>query len=254
MLAYKGAIFLWFLGGIIDATVMCLLWHAVYTFSPESVIGGFTYPQMMMYVLLIAVVNEVIYSDTISTIDQDVRHGLIGMRLMKPINYRAQLGFSSFGNCLARMAVIGVPMVTAAALVSVFGFGFTGIEWYNVLLFIPAVLIAALMNDTLGFLFGQLAFRTQAMFGVNSIMSVVVGFLSGQFVPITLFPQWAQTALSFTPFPTILSFPVRLFMGVLPWQEVLLGFGISILWLIVLNVLGELLYKGSVRHVVVFGG
>ena len=57
-----------------------------------------------------------------------------------------------------------------------------------------------------------------------------------------------------TPFPFMTSMPVRLFLGVMTWTEVLTGFAVAIAWIVVLDVLGWLFYKTSVRKVVVFGG
>ncbi|MDE7464488.1 MAG: ABC-2 family transporter protein [Clostridiales bacterium] len=209
---------------------------------------------MLMYVLLSTIVNEIAFSETMSEITYEVHHGTIGMRLMKPINYRAQLGFSQFGIFVARALIVGLPMTVISSLILVFGFGLGGIYWYNILLFIPAVFFSMLLEDAIAFLFGQLAFRTQAMFGVHSMSNVVIGFLSGAFVPLALFPTWAQTVLSYTPFPSIMSFPVRLFLGQLGWADVAIGFGIAAAWIVLLNVIGLLLYKTSVRKVVVFGG
>lgn len=254
MLAYRGAILLWFIGAMISAVLMGLVWWAIYSFSPESVIAGYTFPQMLMYVILSAVVGEAIYTDTLGEISDDVRNGLIGMRLMKPINYRVQLGFSAMGSFLSRILIIGIPVITVGTIIVVFGFGLEGIQWYNILLFLPACVLSAIMFDTFGFLFGQLAFRTQAMFGVSSMSQIIMSFLSGGIVPIALFPVWAQTALAYTPFPTLVSLPVRIFLGQVGWLEMLIAFAVSIAWIVVLNVLAHFAYKSSVKHVVVFGG
>lgn len=253
-IAYRGSIALWLLGGVIDAVLMGLLWWAIFSFSPDPVIGGYTFPQMLMYVFLAAVVGEITYSQTMGEITDDVHYGLIGMRLMKPISYRAQLAFSTLGSFIARFVIIGVPMITVGTLTMVFGFGLGGIEWYNIILFIPACILSMLTIDAIEFLFGQLAFRTHAMFGVSSMSSIIRAFLSGALVPLSLFPVWAQTLLAYTPFPTIMTLPVRLFLGQLGWTELAISFGIAVAWIIALNVIGHFLYKTSVRKVVVFGG
>ena len=254
VLAYRGMLLLWFIGALVSAVLMGLVWWAIYSFSPQSVIAGYAFPQMLMYVILSAVVGEVIYTETMGSITDDVRWGLIGMRLMKPINYRVQLGFSAVGNFFAKTILIGIPVIAAGTLIVVFGVGLGGIQWYNILLFLPACFLSALMFDAFGFLFGQLAFRTQAMFGVASMSQIVISFLSGGVVPISLFPAWAQTALTYTPFPTLVSLPVRIFLGQVGWSEMLITFAISIAWIVGLNVLAHFAYKSSVKHVVVFGG
>ena len=254
VLAYRGAILLWFIGAMISAVLMGLVWWAIYSFSDDPAIGGYLFPQMLLYVILSAVVGEATYTQTMGEITDDVHYGLIGMRLMKPINYRVQLGFSAMGAFLARIIIIGIPVLTVGTITIVFGFGLTGIQWYNILLFVPACVLSALMFDAFDFLFGQLAFRTQAMFGVSSMSHIILSFLSGGIVPIALFPAWAQTALYYTPFPTLVSFPVRIFLGQVGWMEMLIGFAISVGWVIVLNVLAHFAYRAAVKHVVVFGG
>lgn len=253
-IAYRGQVLLWVFGSIVNAVLMGLVWWAVYKFSDGDVIGGYTFPQMLLYVVLSAVVGELTFSETMGLIGDDVRDGLIGIRLMKPVSYRAQLAFTSLGTFIARFVIVCVPITFVGTLIAVYAFGFTGLVWYNVLLFVPSCLLAAMLSDAVSFLFGQLAFRTQAMFGIHSMSQVIMNFLSGAIVPLSLFPAWAQTALAYTPFPSIASLPVRLFLGDMAIAEVAVSFAVTLGWIIVLNVLGQLAFKSSVRKVVVFGG
>lgn len=262
--AYRAQIALWFLGSVINAVILGLLWWAIYSahatgdataFSDDNVIGGFNFSQMLMYVILSSIVAELAFASmSMGEITDDVRYGNIGMRLIKPISYRAQLGFMSVGSFTARLLIVGAPLTLIGTLVIVFGFGLQGITWYNVLLFVPFAFLSLLIRDAIEFLFGQLAFYTQAMFGIFSITEVVTGFLAGAMVPLSLFPSWAQTVLSYTPFPSMISLPVRIFMGMLSFEEMLVAFAVSVAWIIGLNIIGALLYKTSVRKVVVFGG
>ena len=253
-IAYRGMLVLWFVGAMVSAVLMGLVWWAIYSFSPESTIAGYAFPQMLMYVIVSAVVGEVTYTGTMGSITDDVRAGLIGMRLMKPINYRVQLAFTAMGEFLSRLIIIGIPVLAVGTLTVVFGFGLTGIKWYNILLFLFACVLSSLAFDAIDFLFGQLAFRTQAMFGVSSMSNIITSFLAGGIVPISLFPAWAQTALSYTPFPTLVSLPVRIFLGQVGWTEMLIAFAVSLAWIVGINLIAHFAYKSSVKHVVVFGG
>ena len=254
LIAYRGAVLLWTIGSIISATLMGLLWWAIFSFSENGIVGGFTYPQMLLYVILSTVVGQVASSSSMGTIVDDVRDGQIGMRLMKPISYRLQLCFSSIGESIGRMLIVGLPAIIIGTLIAVFGFGLTGLKWYNIILFFPACFLALLINEAYDFLFGQLAFRTQAMFGVSWVSGAIKSFLSGGMIPLTVFPTWAQRILGFTPFPFMVSMSVRIFLGVMSWTEMLTSFAIAIAWIVALNIIGALMYKTSVRKVVVFGG
>ncbi len=252
--AYRGSVFLWLLGGLLTAVMSGLLWWAVFSFGGSDAIGGFSYPQMLLYTVLSAVCAEVIYCGTADEIARDVRNGMIGMRLSKPISYQGMQAASAVGNFSGKLVIVGIPMMTIGTLVAVFGFGLDGIQWYNVLLFIPTLFLGMMLNNALGFMFGQIAFKTQAMWGVLSMTDLFISFLSGAVVPLSLFPSWAQNILAYTPFPSVMSLPVRLFLGMNSWEQTLIGLCSSVFWIVVLNVLGALWYKRSVRHVVVFGG
>ncbi len=254
LLAYRGNVLLWFAGSLLSAVLMGLLWWAIYSFSDGGIVGGFTYPQMLLYVILSAAMYEITMSNSMGEIVDDIHDGQIGMRLMKPISYRLQLLFTSFGVYIGKFFIFGIPTVLVGTLIAVYGFGLSGILWYNVLLFVPALTLAFLVNEAYDFLFGQLAFRTQAMFGVSSMSETISGFLSGRMIPLSVFPQWAQKVLSFTPFPFMMSMPIRLYLGVVALPEVFLSFAIAIAWIVVINVLGKLSFMSSVRKVVVFGG
>ena len=52
----------------------------------------------------------------------------------------------------------------------------------------------------------------------------------------------------------MMSMPVRLYLGVMSTNDVLISFAVAIAWLIGINIIGQLCYKTSVRKVVVFGG
>lgn len=253
-IAYRGMVVLFIIGGIIETVLMGLLWWSIFNYSPEPEIGGLKFPQMLMYVILSSMISEWIYSNTFGSITDDVRDGMIGMRLIKPVNYRAQLCFTTIGNFLGKTVLFALPLLTAGTLIAVFGFGLEGIEWYNILLFLPAVFFAMLLEDTIAFIFGQLTFKTQMPFGLNMMKNILVGFLSGAFVPLALFPEWAQAVLAYTPFPSVTSTPVLIFLGRISGLEILKAFGIAAAWIAILNIIAGLWYKASVRRVVVFGG
>lgn len=253
-LAYRGYIFLWVIGAVVICVVNALLWYAIYRYSPEPVIGGFTYEQMLIYLIMNLVVGDVLYTETMSMISDDIIDGVIGMRLMKPINYRAQLGFTAIGAFVARIVIIGIPTMIIGLLVTIFGFGLACPQWWQILLYFVAAFLSLLILDALHFIFGQLAFKTQAIFGISMIMGTIINFLSGTVIPLSIYPEWAQAILEWTPFPALASTPVLIFMGQLGGMELFKQFMISIVWAVILNVLAFLSFRRSVRHVVVFGG
>jgi ABC-2 type transport system permease protein len=87
--------------------------------------------------------------------------------------------------------------------------------------------------------------------GVFAVWGVVGGVLSGLVIPLAWFPEWARTALAFTPAPSLFQTPIDVFLergepvgalaGQAFWAVLLLGVGRVVL------------HRGS-RRLVVQGG
>lgn len=252
-LAWKFVIMGWLFGGLMNALIMGLLWFAIYSFSPNPIIGGYTYAQMLLYVIAITLIGELTYTDTYDSMVYDIKEGLIGIRLLKPIDYRTQNAFYAAGSFCIRL-VITVPLMIAGILVCVFNLGMTPPPFWYYFLIIPAAFLSLLICDSLHFLFGMITFKTQAGFGLSMIMSSILSFLSGGIIALSIFPEWAQTILYYTPFPYLVSFPANLVLGTVSTNEILIQFVLQIGWCVALYALCLLLFKLCVRHVVVFGG
>lgn len=253
-LTYRAEVLIWFLSGAISSIIMALLWYAIYQFSPESAIAGFSYPQMLMYLICVACINELMYSETYSTVVDDIQEGMIGIQLMKPVNYRTRLIFGALGSFCSRFLLTTLVSLIAGTLIAVYAFGAPPPVWWHALLLLPSIYLSLMLFDAIDFLLSLLSFKTQSAFGISQIKDAVLAFLTGAVIPLALFPSWAQSILAFTPFPYMTSMPVLMFMGQYSGIEILQNFAISMAWVIALNALCYIMYKVTVKHVVVFGG
>ncbi len=90
--------------------------------------------------------------------------------------------------------------------------------------------------------------------GINAVLSFLISFFSGNLLPLTLFPDSWQRLISCLPFSQILDTPIRLYTGqyaltVLP--QLLL---MQIMWIAVFVIVGRLLWRGTLRRIIVQGG
>ena len=96
--AYKFSALGWLLGDIISLLILFFLWQAIYKNSPNDVINGMTFKEMIAYLIYARVATSLVFS-TISfwIIGDDIYEGNIAISLIRPINYRYRLLASSFG-------------------------------------------------------------------------------------------------------------------------------------------------------------
>lgn len=261
-LAYKFSMFTWLFVSALEVACIFFLWIGVYKSSPngaDSVINGFTFKEMLVYVTFINVFNFVSLSgDTMYFIAEDIKKGTIAMSFVKPISYRLRFTFTNLGSAYMKIFMLGLPCFTIAYVVfALLGYIVITSWWIlplHVLLFLFAQLFAILLFDSIDYIFGVLCFYTTAAWGMNQMKYVVISFLSGSLIPLTFFPEVVGKILNYSPFAGISQNPVFILMLKMDWTEALINLAISFAWLVVLELLGKLLFHVASKKVTVQGG
>ena len=261
-MAYRFNILIW--AGITVCEVACLvfLWLAVYRSSVggmDAEIHGFTCREMISYVVLTTVFGFVTFNnDTMWNINTDIMKGTIGNYLIKPISYRGKFAATSFGNLLTMTLLFGLPFYTAA-LVSLRSLGFLPdlafpAFFAHLGLFLLAGLCASLLNDAIAYIFGVLCFYTTSAWGLNSLKTTVISFLSGTLLPLAFFPAGLREILSWMPFAGMSQNPVLILMMKYDLAQSLRCVALSAAWIVALELFARLLFSHAIRKVTVQGG
>ena len=262
IMAYRFNILMWVIVTIFEVACLVFLWLAVYSSSEggiDSIINGFTYKEMIVYVVLTTIFGFVTFSsETLWTINNDIKQGTIGNYVIKPISYRGKFVASNLGAFATFACLFGIPLYAIA--ISVFaGIGFlpisSGWDFVGHLgLFVIAGVLACLLNDAIGYIFGVLCFYTSSGWGLNSLKTTIVSFLSGALLPLSFFPPIFRDIVSYMPFAGMSQNPILILMMKYDYLQSLQVIGISIAWLILLEVLAKLLFNHAIKKVTVQGG
>ena len=262
MMAYRFNILTWAIVTVFEVACLVFLWLAVYQSSEggiDSSINGFTYKEMVVYVVLTTIFTFVTFNDdTLWFINRDVREGTIGNFIIKPISYRGKFIASNIGAFLMMSVVFGLPLY-AGSLGVLIGIGYLPVisAWdfiAHFALFLVASVLACLLNGAISYIFGILCFYTTAAWGLNALKTTVVSFLSGTLLPIAFFPDVFREIVSYMPFAGMSQNPVLILMmkyGYLECAKVIL---IAFVWLVALELLGKLLFDHAIKLVTVQGG
>lgn len=261
-MAYKFNLFIWLIVSVFEVACVVFLWFAVYSNSPDgmdSVINGYSFKEMITYLVSVNIFGFCTSnSNTLWTIDDEIKNGTIAMAFTKPISYRKRFVFTTLGIASMQFALVGLPLFVIAytvfVLIGFISVASVGVLLADIVLFLISAVIAVLLMDCINYIFGVLCFYTSSSFGVNSIKEVIVSFLSGTLLPISFFPSVFSTIVSYLPFAGMSQNPVRILLMQVSLGEGLEAIGISLIWLIVLEATAKGLFAHASKKVTVQGG
>ena len=260
--AYRFNILVWVIVTVFEVACLIFLWFAVYQSSEGGIdasINGFTYKEMITYVVLTTVFGFVTFNnDTLWFINKEIKDGTIGNYVIKPISYRGRFVASNIGALLMMSLVFGIPLY-GASLGVLIGIGFLPVPSVldfiaHFALFIVASVLASLLNDVISYIFGVLCFYTSAAWGLNSLKTTIISFLSGALLPLAFFPNVFREIVSYMPFAGMSQNPVLILMMKYSYLECAKVILVSLGWLILLELFAKLLFNHAIKIVTVQGG
>ena len=262
VMAYKFNILVWVIVTLFEVACLVFLWFAVYQSSEGGIdasINNFTYKEMIAYVVLTTIFGFVTFNnDTLWIINNDIRKGTIGNYLIKPISYRGKFVASNIGALLIMTSIFGIPLYSIGLGVLI-GIGFLPIVsvWEfiaHIGLFLIAGVLACLINDTIAYIFGILCFYTTSAWGLNSLKTTIIAFLSGTLLPLAFFPPIFRDIVGYMPFAGLSQNPVLILMMKYDYFESAKVILIALAWLIILELFSKLLFCHAIKKVTVQGG
>ena len=246
---YRGAA----IGGIacqiFFGLILVALYRALYAGKPQDM----PLAHVTTYVWLQQAFFRMLLGSDAELMDK-IRSGGIAYDLCRPVHlygfYYARIMAQKLMGSLLRAA----PMLLFAALLP---------EGWGVSLpaSVPALLLSvialglglccvcALENITMAF-----TMRTLDPRGIQAMLNLLMTILSGNLLPLTLFPDSWQRVLRFFPYAQMLDAPIRLYTGqYVPGMSgsVLL---LQALWTLLLVLSGRMLWQRNQRRLVIQGG
>ena len=124
---------------------------------------------------------------------------------------------------------------------------------FHFLGFILALLLSIYLSYTIYFIMICFAFWFGEVRSLVVSYNVAMLVLSGQYIPIRLFPENILNVLNWTPVRYLVDFPVSIATGLLPYNEWLLGFIVGSIWCCFLSILSLLIYRYGIRSYEAYG-
>ena len=248
-LQYRGAM----VGGIICQVmfglILIALYRALYATKPQAL----PVEHVVTYVWLQQAFFRMLLASDADLLDK-IRTGGIAYDLCRPVSlygfYYARIMAQKITGSLMR----AVPMLVFAALLPK-GWGICLPASVPALLcgllglMLGLLCVSALENITMAFTMKTLDPR-----GVQAMLNMLMMVLSGNILPLTLFPDSWQKVITLLPYAQLLDAPIRLYTGDTPVGDAARILALQAGWILVLTGLGLLLWNRHQKQIIVQGG
>jgi len=251
-MAYKGAFFITLLSRLFTVFVIYFLWKAIFQSSVNSIIRGFSFPEMTAYItmnFLTALITGISGSLAMN-IAFDVSDGSIAIQFARPISYRLIKFSESLGTLCGNVFFQIIPFSLIFILI-----GFVKLPTsVNFMLYLISALLGFLCMFSFGFFFGLFSFYTTYFFGFNMAMAVILQFFSGSLIPLTFFPEYLERIFRLFPFASMNYTPIMIYLGKLSGKEVVYALILQIIWILLFYLAGKFVWASAIKRLTILGG
>lgn len=261
-MAYKFNILSWFIISFLEWSCLIFLWFSVYKASAagmDSVINGFSFREMIVYTVFINILTFAVFvNDTFDQISNEIKDGTIAISFIRPISYRGRFIAQNLGTVTTVFLILAFPAIIISLIVFT-KIGFLSYPNYHILIrsiifFLFTTFFAVLINDSISYIMGIMCFYTTQAFGLNQMRDVIVNFLAGVLIPVSFFPGKFRDIVNALPFAGLAQNPILILQGKTGLVESIYMLAKNILWLMIFEFLGWLLFKSASKKVTVQGG
>jgi len=237
--------------GLLPLIATISLWRTVYA-GEGGEVGGYTLAQMVSYYLVVTLVDMfTAVAEDDWQIAADIREGNISQFLVKPIDY-LRYRFCLF--IAGRAIYTSVALVPVALFIIVQREYFVAPEWSTFGWFVASIAMTALLQFFMSYAMALLAFWVLEVSTFIFILFAFEYIAGGHLFPLDILPPALAQALSFTPFPYQMYFPVSIYVGKTTGAALYQGLVIQFLWVVVAYLFARFMWARGIRKYSAFGG
>lgn len=238
--------------GIISTSLTYVIFVCIYKalYSGAEEVNGITFSMVTTsFVLSLCLSNVYTFNDEF--IEKKLKDGSIANEFLKPVNFRGRILFENLGENFFNICFNFLPVFLIASF-------FSDVQNPNsiksFILFIISAILGYLILWEISFIVQALAFWMYRVWGIATIKDVVIYIFSGSAIPLWFMPDWVLNFIKLTPFDSIYFTPVKLYLGQISSNDFIFNLGRQSLWIAILYIIGEILWKYGEKKVVVQGG
>lgn len=232
-----------------------LLWRAIYEGSGKSSQSGYTYNEMIAYLLLVNISRMFSSMPGLAGgIARDIREGTLKKYLLQPLDMLGYLVSYRAAHKVSYIVASAIPYALLFWLCRSFFAGSVPADPQRWLAFGASLLIAFAVGFYFEAAVGMVGFWFLEVTSLLFIVMTLNFFISGHMLPLDLLPPFWAGVLKALPFQYMAYFPAVVFLGKVKGASLAWGLLGGAAWAAGFAVLARVLYHRGLRRYSAYGG
>ena len=232
------------------------IWSLIFESNNQSKIpisgttDGFTFEQLIIFIFLSIIVGQLKSSwVTSSQMILEIRQGLINKYLIRPISY-------FWYNFMMFVGVNSLYFIVYSFLVILFIIIYPGVLFPTLISgvgFIISLSISIYLSYCVYFIMVCFSFWFGEVRSIVTAYNLGMLMISGQYIPIRLFPENVLAIIKWTPIPYLVDLPVSIATGLITisiWKYDILYAGV---WCVILTAISLIIYNKGIKQYEAYG-
>lgn len=217
----------------------------------SGVYKGITLNDMIFYTMLTTLVGSLSFSPVADELESQVRDGSVIMNFLRPISFKLNCLFSSFGDNLFFVATQVVPVYIIGAIAIGIPAPANALQGFY---FAISVIMGFLISFEVRYVVGLLAFWLQKTWYLYWYLDFGLILFGGTLIPLWFFTDFWVKASYFLPFRYISYDAINIYLGKIADVNIAYSLSGSLAWLVILFLIENAVWKMAQKKLCVNGG
>jgi len=241
---YRANLIMYLLYWLVSPIIYLAVWTSIA--NSKGDVNGFTANDFITYYMTLLIVDQITSNIVIYSFGYKIQDGTLSGELIKPIH--PMLTNALVNNIAFKgLTIMGLVPIWII-LFFLFRPDFSSVTLGGILVAIPAMIMGFLVGFLLSAAITSLAFWTTRVYSIHEFYYALILLFSGQFVPLTLMPKVIQDIAQYLPFQMLIYFPVQLILGNLSSTQIVQGYIVGFVWLIVAITIFNWVWRNGVKR------
>ena len=252
-MAYRADFWMSIVSAAFPILIQIFMWQALFAGAGTGELFGRDHAGMLAYSVSAAILWRLLRTGFEYEINDDIKNGGLSKYVIRPMGYLPyrlscflgqKIGVLLGGLMLMGLALLGVGLAFQTMPVTVSG----------ILLFIPVLMGALVLNFLIFFCVGMWAFWLSEIGFMFEAVRIVIVVLSGGIFPLEIFGDGMCSVLKYLPFAYAVGFPVDVLTGTVVGGAALAGLLMQAVWMGLMLLFSGFLWRMGSRKYLAAGG